>query len=169
MFKNLLLVHSTEQHPYFSFPPLQAPHIHQVCGHIEGRSLFVAMRAPPISRCCDVWRTITTTDTSSYVMPRPQTQANGDSLSRGAALGWMHYLQLTNYMPPCRIALALGSERQITDSPILALRVTKKYTFEMAEKMLAEQRRATSNQTLLCQNERGFTNRAARASCGCEA
>lgn len=81
----------------------------------------------------------------------------------------MHYLQLTNYTPRRRIALALGSERKITEGPILSLRVTKKYTFEMAGKTLAERRSATSNQTLLCQNEGGFPDRAARASCGREA
>lgn len=58
-------------------------------------SLFV-VRAPLISRCCRVRRTISTTDTSSCVMPWPQTQANADSLGGGAALGWMNYVQLAN-------------------------------------------------------------------------
>lgn len=81
----------------------------------------------------------------------------------------MHYLQLTNYTPRRRIALALGSERQITESPILALRVAKKNThLRWQGKTLAERRRVTSSQTLPCQNEGGFPDRAARASCGRE-
>lgn len=128
-------------------------------------SLFV-VRALLSLCCCRVQRTISAIDTSSCVMPHPQTQANADSLGGGVTLGWMHYVQLANSSMN-----SLGPWQRVAYHKRPKLRIVrhKKYIFEMAGKMLAEGRRTISNHTLLCHDEGGLPDRAACASCVHEA